>query len=265
MTSYVYCHHCNKLINGWDVPVVLAAHCTHHTQEYLDFPGVLVIDDFVSEEEEKNLINEVDKKKWEGSQSGRRKQNYGPKVNFKKKKISIGSFQGFPEYSRFVQDKFKMVPLLQSFQSIEQCFLEYDTFRGAQIDPHIDDCWIWGERILTVNLLSDSVLTLTRHKIVDQKQYNLDEVEKYKDHLIEKLCPPIESIFDYDKVIRIPMPRRSLILLYGPARYMFEHSVLREDIVERRIGLCYREFTKPYLADGDLHAEAVLEIAENFF
>lgn len=222
-------------------------------------------ENFISTDEEQLLMENVDRKQWEGSQSGRRKQNFGPKVNFKKKKISSGHFEGFPSYSKFVQDRFAKIPLLMDFLTIEQCFLEYETFRGAQIEPHCDDCWIWGERIVTVNLLSDSVITLIKHQQVDKKQYNLDEVEKYKDSLIIKPSSQEESDNVWqDRVVRIAMPRKSILILYGPARYKFEHCVLREDIARRRVGICYREFTTPYLT-GDLHAKEVLELAENFF
>lgn len=77
-------------------------------------------------------------------------------------KLALGQFKGFPEFSRFIQDKLRRVPLLETFQTIEQCSLEYDPTKGASIDPHIDDCWIWGGRVVTVNCLSDSILTLTR-------------------------------------------------------------------------------------------------------
>lgn len=77
-------------------------------------------------------------------------------------KLAVGQFNGFPEFSQFVQQKFGNVPLLSKFQTIEQCSLEYDPSKGASIDPHIDDCWVWGERVVTVNCLSDSVLTLSR-------------------------------------------------------------------------------------------------------
>lgn len=73
----------------------------------------------------------------------------------------MGSFGGFPAFSEFVQQRFREIPLLRTFQTIEQCSLEYDPTKGASIDPHIDDCWIWGERVVTVNCLSDSVLTLS--------------------------------------------------------------------------------------------------------
>lgn len=89
-------------------------------------------------------------------------QNYGPKTNFKKMKLALGTFKGFPKYSQFVQERFKEVPLLSDYKTIEQCSLEYNPDKGASIDPHIDDCWIWGERVVTVNCLSDSVLTLVR-------------------------------------------------------------------------------------------------------
>lgn len=77
-------------------------------------------------------------------------------------KLALGHFRGFPEFTKFIQDRLQTVPILKGFQTIEQCSLEYDPLKGASIDPHIDDCWIWGERVVTVNCLSDSILTLSR-------------------------------------------------------------------------------------------------------
>lgn len=133
-------------------------------------------------------------------------QNFGPKCNFKKRKIRLGEFKGFPKSTKLVQDKLAQVPLLKDYQTIEQCTLEYDPLRGASIDPHIDDCWIWGERVVTVNLLSDSVLTLTPYN-GPQTKYNLDLApEEFRKSSTNKVA------------IRIPMPRRSLIVLTGEAR-----------------------------------------------
>lgn len=180
-------------------------------------------------------------------------QNFGPSCNFKKRKIKVGSFRGFPAETKFIQEKFSSVPILNDYQTIEQCSLEYDPLRGASIDPHIDDCWIWGERIVTVNLLADSVLILTKYK-GDKNRYNLD--------LVTFMHRNVEDI-----AVRIPMPRRSLIVLYGDARYNWEHCILREDIKARRVCLAYREFTKPYLAGGAQEAEGkkIIELAENFW
>lgn len=151
---------------------------------------------------------------WDLSQSGRRKQNFGPKCNFKKQKIQLGDFNGFPKFSEFVQQKFKNVLILKDFQTIEQCSLEYNPERGASIDPHIDDCWIWGERIITVNLIADSVLTMTKYT-GDKKKYNLNCVEKYPSVLDETgSINRTENNFQFGlivdnkrPVVRIPMPR----------------------------------------------------------
>lgn len=171
----------------------------------------------------------------------------------------MGNFHGFPKFSQFVQEKLSEVTLLDGFRTIEQCSLEYCPERGSSIDPHIDDCWVWGERVVTVNVTGDSILTMTRLAEKDRSRYNLDLIPPQFQHF-ENSSPNI--------VVRIPMPARSLIVLYGEARYQWEHSVLRDDTSELRVCLAYREFTSTYLAGGehyDALAKNVLEAASNFF
>ena len=45
------------------------------------------------------------------------------------------------------------------FQPTELNVLEYDEDRGSNISPHFDDFWLWGERIIGINLLTDTVMT----------------------------------------------------------------------------------------------------------
>jgi alkylated DNA repair protein alkB family protein 4 len=68
-------------------------------------------------------------------------------------------------------------------------------------------------------------------------------------------------------VVRVPMPRRSLLVMYGPARYLWEHSVLREDVLQRRVCLAYREFTPTYLGGGKHACEGsvILDMARHFW
>uniref|UniRef100_A0A1B6IHI2 Uncharacterized protein n=1 Tax=Homalodisca liturata TaxID=320908 RepID=A0A1B6IHI2_9HEMI len=247
---YSYCPHCNIAVHGTSLDH------PNHTADSIPFPGVYIKLEFISREEESSLIQDLDSIPWDLSQSGRRKQNFGPKCNFKKRRLQLGDFNGFPETTRFVQERFSSIDILKGYQTIEQCSLEYDSKNGASIDPHIDDCWIWGERIVTVNLLSDSVLTLVPYR-GESKRYNLD-------------LAPAEyrsaSVPD-DVAVRVPMPRRSLLVLYGEARYAWEHMVLREDIVQRRVCLAYREFTPPYLPGGteESKSEQVFEKAKLFW
>lgn len=256
--AYSYCPRCDRIYLGWDTDQVMAEHADGHGgQGGEEYPGVLIQLDFLSEAEERALMKGIDEMPWDVSQSGRRKQNFGPKTNFKKNKIQLGQFRGFPAFSKFVQERFEQVPLMANFQTIEQCSLEYTPERGASIDPHIDDCWIWGERIVTVNLLSDSVLTMSRYSSEgNATRYNLHLVDRYQDKLIKELAD--EAFMErFDNcVVRIPMPRRSLLVMYGPPRYQWEHSVLREDITERRVCLAYREFTPMYLEGGSEYAKS---------
>ena len=121
--------------------------------------------------------------------------------------MRIGNFNGFPESTKFVQDKFTQLQELASFQTVEQCSLEYDPDKGASIDPHIDDCWIWGERIVTVNVLGDSVLTMIPYR-GSSNRYNLDCIENTQN----------TGMSDHNIVVRLPMPQGSLMILSGSAR-----------------------------------------------
>ncbi|VDP94903.1 unnamed protein product [Echinostoma caproni] len=47
------------------------------------------------------------------------------------------------------------------FDAVELCNLEYTSDRGACIVPHLDDVWLWGDRLITLNLCSPTVLCFT--------------------------------------------------------------------------------------------------------
>ncbi|KAI5127937.1 Alpha-Ketoglutarate-Dependent Dioxygenase Alkb 4 [Manis pentadactyla] len=111
------------------------------------FPGVTLIEDFVTREEEAEMVQLMDREPWKLSQSGRRKQDYGPKVNFRKQKLKTTGFTGLPSFSREVVQRMGLYPVLEDFQPVEQCNLDYCPERGSAIDPHLDDTWLWGERL----------------------------------------------------------------------------------------------------------------------
>ena len=70
-----------------------------------------------------------------------------------------------------------------------------------------------------------------------------------------------------DCVVKVHLPARSLLVMYGPARYEWEHHIVRSDITERRITLAYRELTPPYLPGGDQEEDGslILEQARRFW
>ena len=107
---------------------------------------------------------------------------------------------------------------------------------------------------MTLNLAGDSFLTMTKyHGGIDK--YNLKDVD------IE--LPKTEDIPDI--CVRIPQPARSLIVIYGSARYQWLHCVLRRDIKERRVCIALREFTKQFLNPNHVMGQTVLQAASNYF
>ncbi|XP_039951004.1 alpha-ketoglutarate-dependent dioxygenase alkB homolog 4 [Bactrocera tryoni] len=267
LKAFSFCPICERLFEGWNPWEVRDQHPEHNNQAGLPFPGMYVQEHFLRINESDELMKNLDVLPWAISQSGRRKQNFGPKTNFRQRKLKNGNFNGFPATTRFVQQRLREVPVLSDFQTIEQCSLEYEPSKGASIDPHVDDCWIWGERVVTVNCLGDAVLTLTAFDASKNPQkYNLDLVSHYEKQLLLPLMGAKQLDFYKDKVIRVAMPNLSLMVMYGPARYQFEHSVLREDVKSRRVCIAYREFTPMYVDGKDkIKGDEVTQNAHNFW
>lgn len=117
-------------------------------------------------------------------------------------------------------------PSLAGFQPVEQCNLDYDPQRGSAIDPHLDDSWLWGERLVTVNMLSDTVLTMS----LEQGLSELGLAEEVH--------------------VAIRLPRRCLVVVYGEARHRWKHAIHREDIVQRRVCSTFRELSEEFLPGG---------------
>jgi alkylated DNA repair protein alkB family protein 4 len=104
--------------------------------------GVFLSENFLSETEAKRVVEKIDSLMWDQSQSGRWKKNFGPKVNFKKKKLRVDEFMGFEECTESIREKLAHIDLLRDFVTVEECFLDYNVDRGSHIEPHIDDCWV---------------------------------------------------------------------------------------------------------------------------
>ncbi|MEE6468742.1 hypothetical protein FKM82_008362 [Ascaphus truei] len=234
------------------------------------FPGVCLIQDFVTEDEEREMVHLMDEEIWRPSQSGRRKQDYGPKVNFKKQKLTVGNFTGLPKFSRVLWHRMKLHAILEGFMPVEQCNLDYSSDRGSAIDPHFDDSWLWGEHLVSLNLLSKTVLTMTNESvnsvqlksILDQRidsngvinshlnhDYCAKNAQYTKDYTMDdksrtKLVP-------YREVeVAICLPPRSLVILSGDARYMWKHAIHREHIEHRRVCITFRELSAEFSLGG---------------
>lgn len=123
---------------------------------------------------------------------------------------------------------------LAGFVPVELCNLDYDSARGSVIVPHLDDSWLWGARLVTLNLISHTLLTFT--------------------------CP-CGAVS-----VCVPLLRGSLVVVSGTSRYSWLHSIRREHVVGRRVAMTFRELSDEF-KDGGQEEELgrqVLAIARTF-
>jgi len=316
LCSFVFCTHCSVAFRA-TVDDYDDKDCNWHrvlgAVPSMPFPGVTIFNEFITREDEKNLEMEIGAHPWAKSQSGRLKQDYGPKCNFKKRKLKLETFTGFPSYLEPIVAKFESHPLLADYHTVEQCNLDYDPARGSAIDPHFDDFWVWGERLLTLSLLSLTFLTMSlpapdagpklgdgeRAHIARRRREEAEErwrqlknegsardkkdrpAERNSDN-VENLSPPVNipsltvSNFTSSSIpattpssslrVHLPMPPRSMMVLYGECRDTWVHEVRRCDIKERRIAIAFRELAEEFLPGGvsEQLGREVLEKAARF-
>ena len=200
----VFCLNCSSNLRCEHYP-------TNCSNELLK--GVSVCEDFISPAEEKELVSEIDKLPWSASQSGRCKQDFGPRANYKKQKLNLNGFVGLPRFSQYLRERVQTLENMKDFIAVEQCNLDYKPEVGSSIDPHRDDCWLWGERIVIINLLSDTMMNFTSET----------------------------------SLVNVPLPQRSVLIMSGDARCKWMHSIDCENIKARRISVTFRELSDRFM------------------
>ncbi|XP_074045568.1 alpha-ketoglutarate-dependent dioxygenase alkB homolog 4 isoform X2 [Macrotis lagotis] len=253
--------------------LALGARGSAHAGWAFPFPGVALIPDFVSAEEEAELVRAMGRDAWKPSQSGRRKQDYGPRVNFRKQKLKLGSFDGLPSFSRKIVQRMGAYPVLERFLPVEQCNLDYHPERGSAIDPHLDDSWLWGERLVSLNLLSPTVLSMSRDSeetlqlfAVAQERTGSSGPEDPKPADPGDASSSGRSVPCDHVEVAIHLPARSLLVLFGAARYQWKHAIHRHHVEGHRICATFRELSAEFCPggkQGELGQE-LLEIALSF-
>jgi alkylated DNA repair protein alkB family protein 4 len=181
------------------------------------FSGFYTIHNLLNTDELSAIYKEVDGFNWSDSQSGRKKQDFGPKINYKKRKVKFTDSKDFPSYAKVLQDKLDCLGFLEGFKIAEIGNLLYTKGTGAHIDPHIDDYWIWGNYIIGINLLSETVMTFTY------------EVGSVCYELNFKIGPG------------------DVYVMSREARYIWKHSVKKENIKDDRIVITLRQYDKNYI------------------
>ncbi|CAO0790449.1 unnamed protein product [Mucor circinelloides] len=182
-------------------------------------PGLFLIEEAVTVSEEAGLIESVNKEKWSGLGIGpnpelkRRTQQYGHLFSYRYRKV-LEEYGPLPGFTDFLVDRImdnKWMPNKPNHLLVN----EYNPGQG--IMPHVDAPALFGAAILSLSLLSECIMKFT--------------------------CE--------DQSIDIILPRRSLAILTGDARYKFKHGISKDliettdsgIIIERdkRISFTFRE------------------------
>ncbi|KAJ7407353.1 Alpha-ketoglutarate-dependent dioxygenase alkB 4 [Pitangus sulphuratus] len=244
------------------------------------FPGVFLVEEFITEDEEYEIVELMDRDDWKPSQSGRKKQDYGPKVNFKKQRLKAGGFTGLPSFSRKIVAQMEACSVLRGFLPVEQCNLDYTPERGSAIDPHFDDWWLWGERLVSLNLLSKTVLSMScdsegtiqlspafsKGELSPPGSLTQTSARRNSGEEGTEAVVPSRLVPSKEVTVAVHLPRRALVVLQGDARYKWKHGIHRKHIEHRRVCVTFRELSADFSAGGR-HEELgkeLLEIALSF-
>jgi len=224
-----------------DLPIHFFDPSTQSAPSCPAFRGMRLYRDFLSESEAARLLETLETTPFIPAQSGKAKQHYGPKINFNKRKINASAFQGIPAYARELesraratlrddpnlsaQERAALEVALLSYQATDVFVLRYHPQESSNLDFHLDDPFAYGELIFDLSLESDAVLTFVRGR-------PNSELEEAETTIAQPIC------------IRVPLPARSLAVLYGPARFEWEHAVLAYDIESQRTSVTLRTLSQ---------------------
>ncbi|KAI8801150.1 hypothetical protein BJ742DRAFT_40435 [Cladochytrium replicatum] len=185
--------------------------------------GLAVLEGYITEEEEKRLIEEIDACPWGGNGAPpnpellRRTQHYGYLFSYRFRKTveNLGPLPHMfsPVLSRLVSDGH--FPTHQPPNSV----IVNEYLQGQGIKAHKDSSEQFGEVVTSLSLLSACVISFFSMEREDEEPH------------------------------RVLLPRRSLLVMSGVARHKYKHEISKElvefvdgvDIVRgRRVSLTFR-------------------------
>ncbi len=137
--------------------------------DYLDIKGLTVIENYLSLDDEKNLINYIDNQEWSTTLS-RRVQHYGFEYGYKPP-YPIQPATPIPDIFSNISKEFE-----DTNEPFNQIIIN-EYIPGQGISAHTDNIKLFGKKIVSVSLLSPVIMNFT-----------------YKDHSIPVYLQPRSAI-----------------------------------------------------------------------
>lgn len=153
--------------------------------------GLIVIENFITPEEENTLLKETCLMNWDNTLS-RRTQHYGYKYNYKSRSINNEDYLGsLPEFTNFVIDRMIEQNLIN--KRPEQLIINEYT-PGQGIAAHIDAS-VFGDPVISLSAGSHCIFTFTK------------------------------KLNDKEEVYDLLLKPRTLVIMSGESRYKWKHSI----------------------------------------
>ncbi|KAI8391062.1 uncharacterized protein BYT42DRAFT_508836 [Radiomyces spectabilis] len=189
--------------------------------------GLSVIEEFVTEQEETSLIDAVDKETWCGlgispnPELKRRTQQYGHLFSYRYRKVlqEYGPLPAFVESTVARIMEHKLMPQPPNHLLIN----EYNAGQG--IMPHVGSYLSLSLSMLSVSAVPNSFIFMA---IADAPTLFGPAILSLS---LLSACIMRFSSIDGDHTVDVLLPRRSIVVLSGAARYQYKHSISK-DLIE---------------------------------
>ncbi|CAM8896832.1 unnamed protein product [Rhodiola kirilowii] len=221
----------------------------------MNIPGLYLWHDFVSCEEEAKLLMEVDNRPW-NNLAKRRVQHYGYEFCYDTRNINTNQRMGeLPSFLIPVLERITLLPELDAAENVDSDQVTVNEYPpGVGLSLHIDTHSAFEGLIFSLSLAGSCIMEFRRYPD------GLWLPRSVTSDATEVACS--DSCSSYIRKI-LYLPRRSMLLLSGEARYAWHHyiphhkvDIVNGDIVKResrrvsftirkvRRGPCQCEFTQ---------------------
>lgn len=183
-------------------------------EHVINIPGLQVISDFITRDEEIQLLKVVEKLPWDNSLI-RRTQHYGHKYDYTSKS-AVSLAPAIPKEFEYILDRLVDKGLVK--ERPDQLIVN-EYFPGQGIFTHIDSTQYFDEGIVSISLGSDVIMDFLNNSNVSDKH-------------------------------DILLNRRSALVIHGDARYKWRHGITgrKSDIINgvkrersRRVSFTFRK------------------------
>jgi alkylated DNA repair dioxygenase AlkB len=185
-------------------------------------PGLQLFHDFITEDEENHILAELDGtlypetflpwqfSRFNGPNQGKR---WGVHCNLRDRRVGHAENAMPPFFNNILLPKLRRIVAMKGCIPNEANAIDYNRTRGDCLQDHVDDRQLSKEPIANLSIAGDCYMTFINQKKV--------------------VC---------SEPIRVFLPRRTLQVLTGNARYDYSHGIRNQDLLDdRRVSVTMRE------------------------